>query len=1061
MSHESPTTLSVATLNVHGLSGRVEDVMKLVIAHNIDLLFLCETWSGVGTRSPHETIIGFTPYPDKKYGNTRKSCGTAFAVHPRWLGQLSDFVVDTTPHPGLTTRVRFQGVVVCGIYIPPLEPLEKCHMLLHGVLPQNNEQPLILVGDFNMRLGAITGDTYTNPRGTHLAPWLEEQDLVLLKSDRGVPTSIQWTHAWSIVDYIWASPLISHRVLHVRTISEDDVGGTDHRAILARFHMNVSVCEERLKKRFLKTERLCEPGIKERFSVTLTEELSKYTLDLLNFSSGQAWVNALDERILTCVKTAALEVLGEKSPRFTRASLCTPELRAARKNRKRAFAAWHNTFDPELRVFRYTEYQKARAQQHREVRKSQHAVFTRFAKDMSLKPKSEQVRVLASMAKSRKQMGGCALKSDEEGLHNVETHFIRMFNSSTLPDRETMACLRDDVAHGESGPPPFSMDAVLETLRCLPGGKAPGRSGLKGELFSSAASALAGPVFELFKAVWEWGVCPHSWKTARIHPLHKKGARDDVANYRPISLTENLRKAFERVLYPSLVEVAEPLDIRQGGFRRMRGTLEQVACLHDAVRHRATATKGQVQLAFLDIKAAYDSVHRPLLWEQLHKRGASQNFIDVLQALFDHNVSHVAVNDRETGEVAHISGLLQGSILSPTLYSIFIDDLPKRLALLGRPGQAQVPVAAYLYADDIALVADNVEHLQNMLNVCEAHAKEHGYRFAPAKCIHVGAKPGETVHLQHEPLPKSDVFPYLGVPFSIKGIDYGAHAEQNAETFTKSLHLFRAFGLHGNGLPLETSRHAYVTFLRPILEYGLPLLCNVKARARLQACQNMALRFMLSAPRGTSTALMHDLFNIPLVDTRFEVLRAKWLTRVHCAPPSCLVYHALVEYKKKAVGASTLHHKAKTKLPRVSRHADDFDKQLGEFIKAQHEGMMSLPTTPKRISPPDLKSGGLLRILDGYEDRRATKVVAKWVTRRFGGEPLLCTKCKKHRATPAHMQQCTHLCVDKFIECQEWSRAAEALRLVASLCTTWQCCWSSEWTAPPSLCKKKRRQRPP
>jgi hypothetical protein len=197
--------------------------------------------------------------------------------------------------------------------------------MIHGVIPQNNEQPLVLVGDFNMRLGDTTGDTYTNARGTHLAPWLEDQDLVRLKSDIGVPTSIQWTHAWSIVDYIWASPLISHRVLHVRTISEDDVGGTDHRAVLARFHMEVSVCEERLKKRFLRTEHLCEPGMIERFSEALKDELSKYTLDPLNFSTGQTWVNALDQRILQCVRTAGLEILGERSPRFTRASLCTPE----------------------------------------------------------------------------------------------------------------------------------------------------------------------------------------------------------------------------------------------------------------------------------------------------------------------------------------------------------------------------------------------------------------------------------------------------------------------------------------------------------------------------------------------------------------------------------------------------------------------------------------------------------------------------------------------------------------------------------------------------------------
>ena len=50
---------------------------------------------------------------------------------------------------------------------------------------------------------------------------------------------------------------------------------------------------------------------------------------------------------------------------------------------------------------------------------------------------------------------------------------------------------------------------------------------------------------------------------------------------RPISLTESMRKLFERVLLKGLCEHLEPLDLFQGGFRAKRSTLEQVAALHE------------------------------------------------------------------------------------------------------------------------------------------------------------------------------------------------------------------------------------------------------------------------------------------------------------------------------------------------------------------------------------------------------------------------------------------------------------------------------------------------
>ena len=80
-------------------------------------------------------------------------------------------------------------------------------------------------------------------------------------------------------------------------------------------------------------------------------------------------------------------------------------------------------------------------------------------------------------------------------------------------------------------------------------------------------------------------------------------------------------------------------------------------------------------------------------------------------------------------------GLLQGSLLSPILFNVFIDNLPK-LHRRGHPGLifAGKKINALLYADDIIPIASSALQLQMMLGTCEKHSLEGGYAFSPTKC---------------------------------------------------------------------------------------------------------------------------------------------------------------------------------------------------------------------------------------------------------------------------------------------------------------------------------------
>ena len=87
-------------------------------------------------------------------------------------------------------------------------------------------------------------------------------------------------------------------------------------------------------------------------------------------------------------------------------------------------------------------------------------------------------------------------------------------------------------------------------------------------------------------------------------------------------------------------------------------------------------------VAYLDIKTAYDSVPRHLLWKKCSAKGLSPAVVACLEQLFDGNDSFVTINGVNSRSFHHPAGLQQGAILSPWLYSIFIDDLPE--ALRGR-----------------------------------------------------------------------------------------------------------------------------------------------------------------------------------------------------------------------------------------------------------------------------------------------------------------------------------------------------------------------------------------
>ncbi|KAG1171347.1 hypothetical protein G6F70_008443 [Rhizopus microsporus] len=298
-----------------------------------------------------------------------------------------------------------------------------------------------------------------------------------------------------------------------------------------------------------------------------------------------------------------------------------------------------------------------------------------------------------------------------------------------------------------------------------------------------------------------------------------------------------MRKLFELCLQQELESTAPPLDPVQGGFRHHRSALDQALCLHELCRQHTIDHSGEPPvLAFLDIKSAYDTVDRAIVWRALETH-VSEPMLGILQCLFDQVSIEVLLGGYASPSFRPRTGVLQGSILSPFLYSVYINSLPAVLRDIRLPVSARyystMPqrefgglwINCLLYADDVVLIAAP-EVMPRLLKKAEEHSQSLGYRWNPAKCVVLNCPSdngGRRMKLYGSPIPKASSFAYLGVPFSPQGkIATDLLIRRNTASAISAMRAtLLPIGIRSASFSRLIASRLYTTFIRPKFEYGL------------------------------------------------------------------------------------------------------------------------------------------------------------------------------------------------------------------------------------------------
>lgn len=204
--------------------------------------------------------------------------------------------------------------------------------------------------------------------------------------------------------------------------------------------------------------------------------------------------------------------------------------------------------------------------------------------------------------------------------------------------------------------------------------------------------------------VFQQGIFPQLLKRSIIHPIYKSGDRDDISNYRPISVLPVISKIMEKLINNRIINYLNAFNIlsnSQYGFRQGKSTEDAILELTKNITN-SIDNKRKTLCIFLDLKKAFDTVSVPILLRKLEKVGIRGSFFNLIADYLNNRSQRVKL-DQNTFSSDLLStgyGVPQGSVLGPTLFLIYINDLTDLKLANGQ---------VISYADDTALLFQDID----------------------------------------------------------------------------------------------------------------------------------------------------------------------------------------------------------------------------------------------------------------------------------------------------------------------------------------------------------------
>lgn len=766
-------TLVMATLNIRGgFTNKAKFILNWLKKNDIDIAVITEIHIKNDLRKNNTNVIpGYITHINSQYSNKH---GIAIVIEDKVFSKVKCIkdMIDSRVSK-IEWEVGVEYPEIWGVYAEVHEnKKEKFWKKMNKKTNMNSNKAAIMMGDMNLPLDKMKEEYQEEIASIWTDIWKYHNPGI-----QGYTFFMEGKKSKTRIDTIMCTDKVLEKMVWTGIGEEEPTLSVDHKPVIAVM---------RLKEEIVSGEK---PVIEEETVINIFEatkaQKENFKSELENWEIGGEDINKMEEAIRKKIEDTGIKIFGTRTRKYNNEKpLYIPkEIRKLDQQEKlfrkakRSLQHWERTGErPNIinKLRKISRKWRPRISRNKEeTEKSIKEMHTKIKKELRKTiqdKKQEEINTAIEMCHERgttdlkkffnkitQKRGGqnmikviCTKEGKTiTGVQEIKTEitefFQEKFNSKTpikedfaewwssknLEEARTKVQLESKELMKE-----ITVSEIQSFKRQMGNKKATGTDKIAAELIKWSGDNCDKQLATLFNAILTKKKIPDKWHETIIVPIHKKGKREDLENYRPIAITNVMYRLFMKIMTYRLADVIEKTQLlhnKQSAFIKGGGTHERILdMLH--TYNDAKRRNHPLYVMFLDIAGAYDTVERWALQEALYKSGFIKDFRDLISDIYSNNyISMMTVGGRtDKYEIPEKIGVRQGCPMSPLLFNIFINSLmvwieEKNVGYVRQDKSKQIVSG---YVDDLAYTTSDLRELKNMIKMTKEFFKFYGMKLS-------------------------------------------------------------------------------------------------------------------------------------------------------------------------------------------------------------------------------------------------------------------------------------------------------------------------------------------